>query len=154
MSQPPGFAHPSFPTRVCKLNKASYGLKQALKAWFSKLGNKLLELGFIGSKGISSLFTFKCSLVTIFILIYIDDIINTTYMPFAIDDLLQQLWHEFVIKYLGLLSFFLGMEVLHLQSGLLLSQRGYILDLSKCTNLMEAKPISSPMSSSLHLIYF
>jgi hypothetical protein len=29
MSQPPGFVHPQFPTAVCELKKAIYGLKQA-----------------------------------------------------------------------------------------------------------------------------
>jgi Reverse transcriptase (RNA-dependent DNA polymerase) len=37
MEQPPGFADPLYPNHVCKLNKTLYELKQALRAWFSKL---------------------------------------------------------------------------------------------------------------------
>jgi hypothetical protein len=52
------------------------------------------------------------------------------------------------VKDLGKLSFFLGIEVLPLQSRLLLSQRRYITDLLQKTNMLEAKPITSPTSSS------
>jgi hypothetical protein len=79
------------------------------------------------------------------LLIYVDDIIITTFVPHAIDELLQLLQLDFAVK--DLLNFFLRVEV-HLKYGLLLSQRRYILDLLKRTNILEAKPISSPMSSS------
>jgi hypothetical protein len=59
MTQPPGFAHPSFPTHVCHLRKALYGLKQAPRAWFSQLSTRLLELGFLGSKSDTSLFIYN-----------------------------------------------------------------------------------------------
>jgi hypothetical protein len=49
---------------------------------------------------------------------------------------------------LGGLHYFLGVEVLKLNSGLLLSQRRYIMDLLKKTNMHEAKPVTSPMASS------
>lgn len=37
MSQPRGFTHPQYPTHVCKLCKAIYGLKQSPRAWYSCL---------------------------------------------------------------------------------------------------------------------
>jgi len=154
MHQPPGFAHPSLPHHICKLHKALYGLKQASKAWFSRLSTKLIDLGFIGSKADSSLFTFKSPLATVFILIYVDDIIITASISSAIDELLHQLKLEFAVKELGDLNYFLGVGVLHLKSGLLLSQRCYILDMLKRTNMLEAKPISSPMSTSSPLSAF
>jgi hypothetical protein len=89
-----------------------------------------------------------------FILVYVDDIIITASVLAAINDLLQQLRTSFVVKDLGKLNFFLGVEVTPLKSGLLLSQRRYILDLLKRTNMLEAKPISSPMSSSSSLFAF
>jgi hypothetical protein len=54
---------------------------------------------------------------------------------------------EFAVKNLGDINFFLGVEVIPLHLGLLLSHRRYILDLLKKTNMLEAKPILSPMSS-------
>jgi len=89
-----------------------------------------------------------------FVLVYVDDIIITASVPAAISDLLQQLRVSFAVKDLGKLNYFLGVEVVPLKSGLLLSQRRYILDLLKRTNMLEAKPISSPMSSSSSLSAF
>lgn len=61
---------------------------------------------------------------------------------------------SFAIKDLGKLNYFLGVEVTPLKTGLLLSQRRYILDLLKRTNMLEAKSISFPMSSSSSLSAF
>lgn len=41
MQQPPGFEDPAHPTHVCKLHKAIYGLKQSLRAWYSRLSDRL-----------------------------------------------------------------------------------------------------------------
>jgi hypothetical protein len=91
MHQPLGFAHPSLSHHICKLHKALYGLKQAPKAWFSQFSTKLIDLGFIGSKADTSLFTFKCPLATVFTLIYVNDINIIASVPSAIDELLHQL---------------------------------------------------------------
>jgi hypothetical protein len=82
MSQPPGFAHPQFPTHICKLQKALYGLKQAPKAWFSRLSGKQLTLGFRGSQLDTSLFIYKSAKYTILVLIYVEDILITSSSPF------------------------------------------------------------------------
>lgn len=81
MSQPLGFAHPQFPKHVCKLKKALYGLKQSPRAWFSRLSSKLLALGFRGSKFDSSLFIYHSANITIYFLIYVDDLIVTASQP-------------------------------------------------------------------------
>jgi len=139
---------------VCKLHKAIYGLKQAPRAWFSKLSNKLIQLGFVGSKAGSSLFLYRTQSITIFLLIYVDDIIITASDLAAITNLLQLLYVDFAIKDLGDFNYFLGIEVLKLDYGLLLFQRRYIMDLLKKTNMHEAKPITSPMASSSVLSAF
>ena len=43
MRQPEGFVDPQRPDFVCKLHKVLYGLKQALRAWFDKLKNSLIQ---------------------------------------------------------------------------------------------------------------
>lgn len=129
-------------------------MKQAPRAWFARLSTKLYDLGFTSSKADSSLFILRTTSLTMFILVYVDDIIITASVPAAISNLLQQLQISFAVKDLGKLNYFLGVEVVPLKSGLLLSQRRYILDLLKRTNMLEAKPISSPMSSSSSLSAF
>ena len=43
MSQPKGFVDSTKPHFVCKLRKAFYGMKQALRAWFDRLKQTLLD---------------------------------------------------------------------------------------------------------------
>jgi len=152
--QPLGFHHPSLPNHICKLNKAIYVLKQEPCAWFSLLSGKLLEFGFIASRVDSSLFTFLSNSLTMYVLIYVDDIIITNLNHLAIDDLLNLLQWDFAVKDLGELNFFHNVEVLKYPNDVLLSQRHYIIDLLNCTNMLRAKPISSPMSNAKPLSAF
>jgi histone deacetylase 1/2 len=75
MHQPPGFEDPNRPNYVCRLDKALYGLKQAPRAWYSRLSEWLIQLGFKASKADTSLFFFSKGGITMFVLVYVDDII-------------------------------------------------------------------------------
>ena len=154
MSQPPGFSHPQYPNHICKLNKALYGLKQAPRAWFSWLTSQLLAFGFKSSKSDSSLSIYYHQRVSIFFLIYVDDIIITGSSPSTISMLIHFLKIDFAIKELGDLNFFLGVKVIKNTSSILLSQKRYIVDLLHRTNMLEAKPVSSPMTTSTNLSAF
>jgi hypothetical protein len=151
MSQPVGFVHPQQPNAVCCLKKALYGLKQAPRSWFSRLSNRLFELGFSGSKSDTSLFIFNSAEVRLFALVYVDDIILTGSSISVVDDLIKSLSLTFPIKDLDSLNFFLGVEVHRSSTGLHLSQQCYIADILKRTNMELAKPISSPMSAAAPL---
>jgi len=154
MAQPPGFVHPQYPTAVCLLKKALYGLKQAPRAWFSRLSSHLLEFGFSISSADSSLFLFKSAHVQLMVLVYVDDLILTSSSHVALDDLFHSLSATFPIKDLGPLSYFLGVEVIKCAAGLHLSQHRYITDLLHKTNMILAKPFTSPMAASTSLSKF
>jgi histone deacetylase 1/2 len=111
MKQPPGFEDPRFPHHICRLDKSLYGLKQAPRAWYSRLSSKLQKLGFKASKADTSLFLYKRSGITMFVLVYVDDIIVASSSDEATSVLLHNLSVHFAIKDLGELHFFLGMEV-------------------------------------------
>jgi hypothetical protein len=104
----PSYSHPQFPNHICKVQKALYGLKQAPGAWFSRLSTKLLALGFHGSLSDASLFIYKSTTFTMYILIYVDDILITCSRPFEIPKLLANWDTDFTLKDLGPLNFFLG----------------------------------------------
>jgi hypothetical protein len=93
------FIQPSL--NACKLHKAIYGLKQAPQAWFSRLSGQLLKIGVHGSKFDTSLFIYSTAAVTMYLLIYVDDIIIVSSIPTTIDELLQLLCLDFEIKDLG-----------------------------------------------------
>uniref|UniRef100_A0A8R7V3W8 Reverse transcriptase Ty1/copia-type domain-containing protein n=1 Tax=Triticum urartu TaxID=4572 RepID=A0A8R7V3W8_TRIUA len=111
MRQPPGYENKSTTHYVCKLDKALYGLKQAPRAWYSRLSTKLQQLEFTPSKADTSLFFYSKGNVTIFVLVYVDDIIVASSSPDATTCLLKDLKMGFALKDLGDLHYFLGIEV-------------------------------------------
>ncbi|KAJ0908501.1 putative RNA-directed DNA polymerase [Helianthus annuus] len=148
MSQPPGFVDPSYPTHVCKLNKAIYGLRQASRAWYNELKHHLLSVHFKPSISDPSLFINTVTSSPIFILVYVDDIIITGANPSLINSFIQTLATRFSLKDLGDLSYFLGIEVIPHNHYLFLSQSKYILDILTKANMSNCKSSPTPMSSS------
>ncbi|KAJ3708562.1 hypothetical protein LUZ61_012267 [Rhynchospora tenuis] len=154
MSQPPGFADLNFPDHVCKLKKAIYGLKQAPRAWFSKLKQFLLSHNFISSQADNSLFILHKGATTIYLLVYVDDIIITGNDNVAIHTLMKSLDDQFSIKNLGQLNYFLGIEVIHHNSGMHLSQTRYLSKLLEKALMHTAKPCNTPMQAGNQLSKF
>ncbi|KAK1694183.1 hypothetical protein QYE76_010880 [Lolium multiflorum] len=111
MRQPPVYEEPGRVGHICKLQKALYGLKQAPRAWYSRLSTKLQSLGFSASKVDTSLFFYNKGGVTIFMLIYVDDIVVASSSEKVVDALLHDLGLDFALKDLGELHYFLGIEV-------------------------------------------
>ena len=148
MAQPPSFVDSDHPSYVCKLHKAIYGLKQAPRAWYHKLRQFLLTSGFKNSHSDTSLFVFRSSNHVLYLLIYVDDIILTGNSDTLVSQLVDYLAQRFSLKDLGQLSYFLGVEVVPHRLGILLSQRRYIQDLLKQTNMANAKPVLTPLPTS------
>jgi len=114
----------------CKLNKAIYGLKQALRSSFQNLSIVLSSFGFSSTKSDSSLFIKSQNNVTLFVLIYVDDIIITGSSYAIIKSLIQSLQKHFGLKDLGKLHYFLGVETSWIVDGSLhRSQNKYIKDI-------------------------
>ena len=145
MQQPPGFQDPRYPDYVCKLHKSIYGLKQSPRAWYSRLSDRLHQLGFVPSATDTSLFIFNHSGVTIYMLVYVDDIVIASSSSAASDRLLQQLSDSFPVKDLGPLHLFLGIEVIRNSGGMTLTQKKYALDLLQRTDMANCKAVSTPM---------
>jgi hypothetical protein len=154
MRQPPGYVDKRYPNHVCKLDKALYGLKQAPRAWYARLSTKLVALGFARSKADTSLFYFNKHGVTVFVLIYVDDIIVVSSDPRATAGLLHSLKQDFALKDLGELHYFLGIEVNKVTDGLVLTQEKYASDLLKRVNMFSCKPVTTPLSTSERLSAF
>jgi hypothetical protein len=71
----------------------------------------LQSLGFSPSKTDISLFHYKKGSVTMFLLVYVDDIIISSSSSDATAALLHALQSDFALKDLGHLHYFLGIEV-------------------------------------------
>jgi histone deacetylase 1/2 len=148
MRQPPGFEDPRQPDYLCRLDKALYGLKQAPRAWHARLSAVLVGLGFTASTADTSLFILRRPDITLYLLVYVDDIILVSSSSTASDRLIHQLRQSFALKDLGTLHYFLGIEVQHSPGRLLLSQRKYASELLRRAGLSKSAPVSTPMMSS------
>jgi histone deacetylase 1/2 len=128
--------------------KALYGLKQAPRAWHARLGAALRAHGFVPSTADTSLFIFQRPQLTMYLLVYVDDIILVSSSVAATDRLIVALGSEFALKDLGKLHYFLGLEVTYSGDGLTLSQQKYSQDLLRRTGMLACKAALSPMSST------
>jgi Reverse transcriptase (RNA-dependent DNA polymerase) len=147
MTQPPGFQDPSNPTHVCKLHKAIYRLRQSPRAWYHKLRDTLLEIGFHSSTSDPSLFIFRHKTHVAFLLDYVDDIILTGNNTTLLQNFISLLDQRFTIKDLGSVHFFLGIEVSSHNQGLLLTQIRYINSILERAKMLGAKPVATPMAT-------
>jgi histone deacetylase 1/2 len=148
MKQPPGYEESSRLGYVCKLDKALYGLKQAPRAWYSRLSSKLQSLGFSASKADTSLFFYNKGGVSIFMLIYVDDIVVASSSEKAVNALLHDLGMDFALKDLGALHYFLGIEVKKVRDGIIITQEQYANELLKRVNMTICKAVDTPLSVS------
>ncbi|CAH9130543.1 unnamed protein product [Cuscuta epithymum] len=154
MEQPKGFEDPTRPHHVCKLHKALYGLKQAPRAWFNKLKHHLSLHGFRACQSDTSLFVHSSISATIYILVYVDDLIITGNNHQLIQQFINDLHHTFALKDLGHLNYFLGVQVTRTSTGLTLSQQRYIHDILSRTNMLDSKCVATPADPSIHLNLF
>jgi len=85
------------------------------------------------------------------LLVYVDDVIlaGNSLQEFA--SIKQVLHDAFQIKDLGILKYFLGIEVAHSSSGISLCQRKYCLDLLEDSGFLNSKPISTLSDPSIKL---
>lgn len=138
-------------TRVCKLNKSLYGLKQASRQWFLKFSSALKSAGFQQSKADYSLFVRSHQGSFTAILVYVDDVILAGNDIKLINDSKEFLSKQFKLKDLGQLKYFLGIEVARCSKGISLSQRKYALEILEDVGFLGAKPTRFPMEQNLAL---
>ena len=112
------------------------------------MSSKLQALGFSASKADTSLFFYTKGGVSIFMLVYVDDIVVVSSSGQAVDALLHDLGLAFALKDLGDLHYFLGIEVKWTGTGILLSQEKYANELLQRVNMKLCKPVDTPLSVS------
>ena len=131
---------------VCKLNKSLYGLKQALRQWFAKFSNTLVQLGLIQSKSDYSLFTRQQEHSFMILLVYVDDVLIASNDKGELDQFKLLLDQRFKLKDLG--ELFLGLEVARSDQGIALCQRKYTLEVLNDASLSGCKPVKTLMEQN------
>jgi hypothetical protein len=139
--QPIGFIDLAQPNHVCLLNKSMYRLKQAPRAWYSRFATYITSLGFVESTFNTSLFVFRRDTDTIYLLLYVDDIIFTASSTTLLKQTVSALKWEFAMNDLGPLHHFLGVSVQHQVDWLFLTQHQFALDILDRAGMVDCKPV-------------
>ena len=145
MEPPPGFTGEFVDGEVCQLKKTLYGLKQSPRAWFERFTEVMKKYEYEQSNSDHTLFFKKKGGKITCLIIYVDDMIITGDDEEEIAELKKNLFHKFEMKDLGLLKYFLGIEVLRSKKGIFINQRKYILDLFAVIGMIDCKPADTPM---------
>ena len=108
--------------KVCRFKKAIYGLKLSPRAWFDKLSEVASLFGLKRTSSDHSVFVRHCKKCTIVLVVYVDDIVIIGDDDEGIQLLKSHLSKHFHMKDLGLLRYFLGIEVARSKDGICLSE--------------------------------
>lgn len=111
VSQSPGFVDGRRSFKVLQMHKALYGLRQAPRAWNTKLDSVLLSLGFARSELEHAVYTHGEGDTCLFLSIYVDDLIVIGACTPAITTFKWEMCDRFKMSDLGLLALYLCIEV-------------------------------------------
>lgn len=110
---------------------------------------ELLLKGFIQSKNDYSLFIKHSSKHITILIVYVDDIIITGNDIDTIHDIKMHLDDIFSIKDLGKLTYFLGIEIGYLSSGISLTQKKFIREMLLDADITTTKTVITPLPINL-----
>ncbi len=153
MSQPEGYAEGGHNT-VCHLHKSLYGLKQAPRAWNTRLKQELEDMGFTASEADPGLFTAQFKHGTVYVLVYVDDILVAGKNMADIQSVKDMLTKAFKVRDLGEAKYFLGMSLDRDRQArtLKMSQERLATELVSRYGMKDGKMKSAPMSPSVRLV--
>jgi Reverse transcriptase (RNA-dependent DNA polymerase) len=153
MAQPPGYEEGGAAT-VCRLKKAIYGLRQAPRAWHTRLKKELEEMGFQMAEADPGLWVLRQPDGTaVYILVYVDDMLIAAKDMEDVEHTKKLLCDAFDARDLGEAKLFLGMEIIRNreEKTIKLVQQKTAEDLVSKFGLADAKPTAVPMSTATKL---
>ena len=132
--------------KVYLLKKALYGLKQAPRAWYSKINDHLLSIDFAKSVSESTLYVKHKGNNFLIVSLYVDDLLVTGDDARLVDEFKQEMMQAFEMIDLGLMTYFLGIEIKQSENEVLICQRKYAKEILKKFQMEECKSVSTPMN--------
>ncbi|KAL8145756.1 hypothetical protein AgCh_003778 [Apium graveolens] len=145
VNQPEGYAKQGQEHMVYKLSKPLYELRQAPRAWYSKLNKCLLDLGFERCPYQHAIYTRRTGGETLIVGVYVDDLLVTGTSKMLIERFKTQMGEFFEMSDLGQLSYYLGIEVEQGAGYIKLKQTGYGKKILEKAGLKDCNPVNYPM---------
>lgn len=153
VKQPEGYN--DFSNKVYKLNKALYGLKESPRAWYECFNDFIKNLGFDRSKHDYCLYVKRENNVTVYILLFVDDLLICCRDVNIINNIKTQLHNKFKMKDLNKVKSYIGINIEYNYDNstniLTLCQENYIMSLAEKYNIKNAKLYKTPMEPNLKL---
>jgi hypothetical protein len=151
VEQPPGFVLKGQEKKVLHLIKALYGLRQTPRAWYSKLDESLIKLGFLRTTSEHAVYFQGTGSHRLIVGVYVDDLVITGGDPQDIDLFKKEMKATFKMSDLGLLHYYLGLEVTQGNDGITICQSAYAAKILESAGLIGCNPSDTPMESRLKL---
>ncbi|PWA75384.1 ribonuclease H-like domain, Reverse transcriptase, RNA-dependent DNA polymerase [Artemisia annua] len=152
VTQPEGFIQQGNLGKVYKLTKALYGLRQAPRAWNVKLDKTLKSLDFKKCNLEQAVYTKRSKNSTLIVGVYVDDLIITGTPKKEIDLFKSQMENKFEMSDLGLLAYYLGIEVTQIGGEITIKQTGYVNKILKETNMTDSNDTKIPLDPGTKLV--
>ena len=146
VEQPKGFVRKGEEDKVYLLKKPLYGLKQAPRSWYSRIDDHLLSLGFVKSLSESTLYIKHYEGDILVIFLYVDDLLVTGNNAALIDEFKLEMMKVLEMTDLGLMTYFLGMEIKQSQDEVFVCQKKYAKEILKKFHMEDCKSMSTPMN--------
>eukprot|EP00253_Pinus_taeda_P023781 PITA_23781 len=125
--------------------------EQAPRAWYSRIDSYLLENGFEKCEGEPTLYIKEKDGKILIIVLYVDDVIFTGNDDYLIENFKTIMKEEFEVTDMGLLRYFLGIEVEQNGNGIFISQVKYVNEVLEKFNMQESKAVITPTVTGLKL---
>ncbi|BBG98549.1 ADP glucose pyrophosphorylase large subunit 1 [Prunus dulcis] len=152
VDQPPGYVQPGKEGKVYKLRKALYGLKQAPRAWYSRIDAYFAKEGFQKCPYEHTLFTkIGADGKILIVCLYVDDLIYTGNDMTMFDVFKKSMMAEFEMSDLGLMYYFLGIEVEQSPAENFISQKKYVHTILDRFQMLNCNPVGTPTECGLKL---
>ena len=153
MVQPRGFEDPKNSSKVCKLHRSIYGLKQASRSWNKRFNDEVKRLGFKQSQEEPCVYKMVSGSYVLFLVLYVDDILLIGNFIPLMEQIKSSLKDVFSMKDLGEAQYILGIKICRDRSRRLigLSQRTYIDKVLKRFNMRNSKKGNVPMTQGVKL---
>ena len=110
MIQPEGFISTD-KSKVCKLQRSIYGLKQASQSWNIYFDKMIRTYGFVRNREKPYIYKQANGSIIIFLILYVDDILLIENDIPTLQEIKVQLSSQFSMNNLGEVAYILGMKI-------------------------------------------
>ena len=121
------------------------------RTWYDRIDKFLMSQGFTKSKADSNLYFKVEGERPMILLLYVNDLFLTGENELIVDAK-RRLATEFEMKVLGMMHYFLGLEVWQNADGIFLGQEKYAVETLKRFRMLDCKAMATPMASNLRLL--